>query len=190
MKTLSLEEIRKSQIETMCILRDFCKKNNLRYYLTFGTLLGAVRHKGFIPWDDDVDIFMPRNDYDYLIKHFNDSNINNREVLAKEITPEHIYNFAKIVDRNTVLIEKGQTNKIGVWIDIFPLENIRYCVFTILVIQFLGLLKRYASIKLEKERPAYKTFIIKVIQHILPSKEKLTSRRDHIIKSIVSLKEE
>ncbi len=70
----SPEELRKWQLKLLEILvyfRDFCQENNLRFFLAAGTSLGAVRHKGFIPWDDDVDVTMPREDYDKLIKIWN-----------------------------------------------------------------------------------------------------------------------
>ena len=73
-KDFSPEELRKWQLRLLEILvyfRDFCKEHNLRFYLSAGTCLGAVRHKGFIPWDDDLDVQMPRPDYDKLIEIWN-----------------------------------------------------------------------------------------------------------------------
>lgn len=93
--SLSQEELRKMQIKLLNILEvfdDFCRKNNLRYYLAAGTCLGAVRHKGFIPWDDDLDVSMPRDDFERLFKLWN--NKNNRYQLLrpsqKIITGVHI----------------------------------------------------------------------------------------------------
>lgn len=73
-KDFSPEELRKWQLKLLEILvyfRDFCENHNLRFYIAWGTLIGAVRHKGFIPWDDDVDVQMPREDYEKLIEIWN-----------------------------------------------------------------------------------------------------------------------
>lgn len=63
MKELSCDEFKQIQIQILSEIKIFCEKNGLNYYLAYGTLLGAVRHQGFIPWDDDIDIVMPRIDY-------------------------------------------------------------------------------------------------------------------------------
>ena len=60
---LELEDLKRVEFEMLCDFDDFAKKHDLCYWLIYGTLLGAARHKGFIPWDDDVDIAMPKNDY-------------------------------------------------------------------------------------------------------------------------------
>ena len=66
--TLSLDEIKKIELDLLIELRNICTQLGLRYYLIGGTLLGAIRHQGFIPWDDDVDVGMPRSDYNRLIE--------------------------------------------------------------------------------------------------------------------------
>ena len=65
---VTLKEIQQTELKILVFFRDFCKENNLKYFITAGTLLGAVRHGGFIPWDDDVDAVMPREDYDRFVK--------------------------------------------------------------------------------------------------------------------------
>ena len=63
MKQISLEEIKKIELDLLCQFQQICESNNLYYTLCGGTLLGAIRHKGFIPWDDDIDLLMPRHDF-------------------------------------------------------------------------------------------------------------------------------
>lgn len=69
-RRLTLSELQSVSLEILCKIDSFCRKNNIRYSLTYGTLIGAVRHKGFIPWDDDVDIMMPRPDYERFLSEF------------------------------------------------------------------------------------------------------------------------
>ena len=69
-KELSLEEIQNGSFQVLLKFKELCEKLNLRYWLCYGTLIGAVRHKGFIPWDDDVDVQMPREDYEKFIDNF------------------------------------------------------------------------------------------------------------------------
>lgn len=103
----------------------FCRKNNLRYYLHAGTLIGAIRHKGFIPWDDDVDIAMPREDYERFCSIYNESTDRYRIVTYKN-TKGYYMPYGKVIDTRTILIHENVNSKIidlGVFIDVFPLDN-------------------------------------------------------------------
>lgn len=125
MKELSIDDIREIELQILNYIDEVCKDNKLRYYLLGGTLLGAIRHGGFIPWDDDIDIIMPRNDYDTLLSIINETN-NKYKVLAYKYKKEYYYPFAKIVDSSTMVVESNTiaTNNMGVWVDIFPIDNL------------------------------------------------------------------
>ena len=127
LKPLEMEEIKKIELNILTEFADFCKKNDLKYYLGYGTLLGAVRHKGFIPWDDDIDVLMPRPDYNRFVEltGFNPIKENLETRLYKACLHPNIYPFAKLIDNSTIVFEKGKSKKniSGLWIDIFPLDG-------------------------------------------------------------------
>ena len=119
MKELSISELKTYQIKLLSIVNDFCNKNKIKYWLTCGTLLGAVRHKGYIPWDDDLDIGMLREDYEKFLALFNDSYSRYR-VKSIENDNAFPYPYAKILDLKTVLYEPDYNgNKLSVNIDLF-----------------------------------------------------------------------
>ena len=104
-----------------------CEANQLSYYLIGGTLLGAVRHKGFIPWDDDLDIVMPRTDYDQFCKLCINGALREEYYLHSiETDPEYWLIFAKVRKNNTLFNEKNiaciEAPK-GIYVDIFPLDE-------------------------------------------------------------------
>lgn len=123
MNKVSEEERKRIQFSILKEIKSVCEKEKITYYLAYGTLLGAVRHKGFIPWDDDIDIIMPRNDYDKFIHLHKNKTF---EVLALETNKKYIYSFAKAVDQNTKLFVEGIrcTLQMGVYVDIFPIDNV------------------------------------------------------------------
>ncbi len=101
-----------------------CEENGLKYYLAFGSVLGAVRHKGMIPWDDDIDIHMPRDDYEKLRKLPNYVWGKEYRLASWENTRHYRYDFVKLEALNTTLIERIHPDYVGgVFIDIFPLDK-------------------------------------------------------------------
>ncbi|MBQ0047564.1 MAG: LicD family protein [Prevotellaceae bacterium] len=102
-----------------------CKEHNLRYYLWAGTMLGAVRHKGFIPWDDDMDIAMPRKDYEVLLKHCAEWVPAPFEIIGPHNRPDYPYTFAKVEDSSTTVLERPDfLFPEGIYVDIFPIDGI------------------------------------------------------------------
>lgn len=102
-----------------------CREHNIRYYCWAGTMLGAVRHHGFIPWDDDMDICMPRPDYDRFMQHAREWLPEPLEALSIETSADFPGTFGKIVDSSTTLIERGHSDYVaGIYIDVFPIDGI------------------------------------------------------------------
>lgn len=124
-KELKLEEIKQISLEGLDFVDRICKENDLNYCLAFGTLLGAVRHKGFIPWDDDIDIWMTRDNYNKFIKIVEKMDDKNWEILSHN-NKGYYFKWAKICNKKTVLEPSRFFSglKYGISIDIFPIEPI------------------------------------------------------------------
>ena len=125
----TIKEIQKVELDILKQIIILCKKYNLKYALAYGTLLGAIRHKGFIPWDDDVDIMMPRDDFE----KFRTIAINNlpapyffQDVLTD---PQYPSFTAKVRNSNTKFVEQGykKLNKMnhGIWVDVFVVDKVK-----------------------------------------------------------------
>ena len=122
-RPLTDEDIKELSIQILHYVDDFCKKNDIKYSLAYGTLLGAVRHKGFIPWDDDIDIMMVRKDYDRFIAEFSKDSNSLFSVASYETDKNFRYALAKVVCNSTIKDELGYT-KYGFGIDLFPIDKI------------------------------------------------------------------
>ena len=126
-----MTDLRKLQLIQCDIVSDIdrvCEEHGLKYYITAGTLLGAVRHKGFIPWDDDMDVVMYREDYNTLIRIFREQYAEKYFVQTFESDPHYTRYIAKIRLNGTTMVESfldhSKANA-GVYVDIFPLDHVR-----------------------------------------------------------------
>ena len=130
---LGLEERKEIMLRIMKELADYLERNGLRYCLIGGTLIGAIRHKGFIPWDDDMDIGMPMDDYKKFIELTKDKPISDKLYVSSVYNnPDHIWPMTKVIDTSTCLVEpnvfkkyvKRQEKFCGVYVDVFPLYGV------------------------------------------------------------------
>ena len=125
MKEIELEEVRSIQLDILDYVDSFCKDHGLSYFLCGGTLIGALRHKGYIPWDDDIDICMLRDDYDRFIEALNKENNPIYRVYSHTLNEEYPLPFAKVANDKTVVKEEVVFPfNMGVNIDVFPLDTI------------------------------------------------------------------
>lgn len=119
-KEINVEGLKKIQLDILTQVAEFCDQNGLKYFIGYGTLIGAIRHKGYIPWDDDIDIVMTRADYQKLLTCFK---VQNLEIVSPELNRDCPYTFAKIYNTKTQLIELFDIKfDIGINIDVFPLD--------------------------------------------------------------------
>lgn len=121
MKQLELKEIQLISLGILLEFGRFCSANNLRYSLCAGTLIGAARHNGFIPWDDDIDVMMPREDYDRFDQIYKDTS-GRFELLSYNRQSYYYVPFMKLCDTHTYV--EHNNHKIGVNIDIFPCDGL------------------------------------------------------------------
>lgn len=126
MRRINSNELKKIELDLLKNIHNICVNHNMRYSLAYGTLLGAIRHKGFIPWDDDIDICMPRPDYNRFVEYCASHKTPFR-LLAAEANVGYADLISKVCALNTVIKEESTNRfgeKTGVYVDLFPIEGL------------------------------------------------------------------
>lgn len=173
MKELTLAELQKIELDIFKDVHEFCVKNNIRYSLYGGTQIGAMRHKGFIPWDDDIDIIMPRPDYDLFCREYKSENYKLADLNREK---EYKLGFARVYDdQRTVMVSTVPwlRKDVGVWIDVFPADGMpaddkkikrlykKVIRLRKIVLMFRGVLVKYSDVP--KLSSKFRLFIKKVV---------------------------
>ena len=162
----NLKKLKETELEILIELDRICKKHNIKYSLTGGTLLGAIRHNGFIPWDDDIDIDMTRKDYNKF-----------REIQKTELDSKRFYLdcietkencgmlYAKLKRKDSIYIESSSNRdekEQNIWIDIFPIDNIsnnklirKYLIYKVYCLKII-LMYKYGYIKNHNNKTIFK----------------------------------
>jgi len=180
----TIKKLQKIELEILKVFIQICEKEKLCYYLSGGTLLGAVRHKGFIPWDDDIDVRMPRADYEKFLlcapKYLPDYYFLQTHNTEKE-SP---WIFAKIRDRRTIYKEYETSDfniNHGVWIDIFPLDYYFHKPF------WLDLYHRFLRFRIGYRLKIKQSLIKRILRGIscilCPSWNKAVEKQQNLIRS-------
>lgn len=118
-------ELKKKLVDMLSWFHAFCEDHELRYYILGGTMLGAARHHGFIPWDDDIDVGMPRSDYEKLAVLMKNTDLHYVLEMPKASQADFFYPYAKLYDTQTTLIENTRYKiKRGIYLDVFPLDGV------------------------------------------------------------------
>lgn len=121
---INTRQLQIALLDIMKVFHNVCKSQNIGYYMLGGTLLGAIRHRGFIPWDDDIDVGLPRTDYERLLNISSSCWPKNITIKTPYNSTDLIFPYSKIMDINTTLVEDRLDGIIGgIYIDVFPLDG-------------------------------------------------------------------
>lgn len=127
-ESLTLNEIQQESLKILIKIDEICRKLDLKYFLAYGTLIGAIRHKGFIPWDDDIDIMMPRKDYIELKKYFDthEEELKPLKICTRENVKNYEYYIPRVSNTNFKyinMIKRKPDVDLGTFVDIYPIDN-------------------------------------------------------------------
>lgn len=163
-KQISYEELKTIQMDILEVIQDFCEKLGIHYSLACGTFLGAIRHQGYIPWDDDIDIYLTRKDFEILVSHFPDEY---RHIKVVSLERDNLWDraYAQAFDNRTAIHEDVTENGArGIYIDIYPVDSVPDSDSDWLKYnkkrRFLVRLSEIKYIKLNKNRTIFKNLTL------------------------------
>ena len=164
---LDINEIKEVQLSILKEVHKFCSENGIDYSLAHGTLLGAVRHKGFIPWDDDIDICLLEKDYETFMKSFTHPYI---KALCIEKDPTWPYPYGKVCDVRTIVYEDADISypNLGINIDVFPIYNYPDSEFKASILRFkifiLSWVHNIKITRIARQRSILKNSILSILK--------------------------
>lgn len=159
-REIDSEELKQLQMGILDKVHSFCEENSIFYSLTYGTLIGAIRHKGYIPWDDDIDICMPRPDYDRFMRLFHDDE-GRYQAKCYEIDSSYTLPYGKVLDSNTVLIEDTDLKtESSVNIDVFPIDGVKLNERSLKFQILLNTLLSFKVVSINHERNLWKNVVL------------------------------
>lgn len=175
MKSISINEIHERLLNTAIIFDKICTDNSIPYYMLGGTMLGAIRHKGFIPWDDDMDFGVPRPYYDRMIKLMREKLPNGYKCCTFENEEGCITAYAKISDTKTVIddprVNLPLEKQIGINLDIFPLDYCEKNNHILTIIRYVKTLNRLIYVR-NAERIVWKNMLKSIFSKLFPFSQK------------------
>lgn len=183
---IGLEERKQIQLEILDAVNTFCQEMGIRYSLSCGTMLGAIRHKGYIPWDDDIDIYMLREDFDRFDALFPDVYLDKYKMASLSRTEDWSICFAKVYDCRTLVKEKkNKQHNIGISIDVFPVDevpddNLAWNSFNRKRLRMIHQL-RLASIKFSRSHKWYNNIALIFIKSLFHHPHKHAMKVDSFI---------
>ena len=185
MKEISYAENKQIQLGILRNFIDFCDNNNLSYFIGYGSLIGAVRHEGFIPWDDDIDIQMPRSDYTKLIEIYNKQNSTQYRLISP-YSKSSLHSYVKIIDTRTVKIENGVRytgNYLGIDIDVFPLDSLpsAQSEYDFIYNKTRKIYKKFIYLKTDFTGKSLKELVLRLYQFFIRDSASLIKKAEKII---------